>query len=238
MWRKLRRWRYIGCWNTRKAGSSVELEGSGSEGRSKNKSQKYSFSCLVLQTCKSLEQMNVNQRPYLSLTLTVPQFSSVAQSCPTLCKPIDCSTPGFPVHHQPQNLLKLMSIKSVIPPNHLILCLPLLLLPSIFPSIRIFSNESVLRIRWPKYWRFSFGIGPSNEYSGLISFRIDWLDHLAVQGILKSLLQHHISKASVQHQTFFMVQLSHLYMTTGKTIALTIWTFVSKVISLLLNTPI
>ena len=118
--------------------------------------------------------------------------------------------------------------------NHLILCPPRLLLPSIFPSIRVFSNESVVRIRWPKYWSFSFSISPSNEYSGLISFRIDWFDFLAIQGTLKSLLQHHSSKASVLRlSTFFIVQLSHLYMTTGKTIALFRWTFVSKVISLL-----
>ena len=132
--------------------------------------------------------------------------------------------------------LKLMSIESVMPPSHLILCLPLLLLPSIFPSIRVFSNESVLGIRWPKYWSFSFSNSPSNEYSGLISFRMDWLDLLAVQGTLKSLLQHHISKASIpQCSAFFIVQLSHPHMTTGKTIALTRWTFVGKVMSLLLN---
>ena len=131
-----------------------------------------------------------------------------------------------------QSLLKLMSIKLVMPSNHLILCHPLLLPPSIFPSITVFSNESVLHIRWPKYWSFSFSISPFNEYSGLISFRIDWLDFLAVQGTLKSLLQHHSSKASIlQHSAFFIVQLSHPYMTTGKTIALTRWTFVSKVMS-------
>ena len=125
------------------------------------------------------------------------------------------------------NLLKLTSNESVMPSNHLILCHPLLLLPSICPSIRVFSSESVLRIRWPKYWSFSFVIGTSNEYSGLISFRMDWLDLLAVQGTLKSLLQHHSSKASIlQCSAFFMVQLSHPYMTTGKTIPLTRWTFV------------
>ena len=129
--------------------------------------------------------------------LVVLQFSSVAQSCPALCNPVDCSTPGLPVHHQLQSLLKLMSIKSVMPSNHLILCRPLLLLPSIFPSIRVFSNESALPIRWPQYWSFSFSISPSNEYSRLISFRMDWLDCLAVQGTLKSLLQHHSSKASI-----------------------------------------
>ena len=129
-----------------------------------------------------------------------------------------------------------MSLESVMPPNHIILCHPLLLLPSIFPRIKAFSSESVLHIRWPKYWSFSFSISPSNEYSGLISFRIDWLDLPAVQGTLKSLLQHHSSKASVsQHSAFFMVQLSHPYMTTGKTRALTRWIFVGKVMSLLFN---
>ena len=118
--------------------------------------------------------------------------------------------------------------------NRLILCCPFLLLPSIFPSIRVFSNESALRIRWPKYWSFSFTISPSNEYSGLISFSMDWLDLLAVQGTLKSLLQHHSSKASILQLSFFIVQLSHLYMTTGKTVALTRWTFAGKVMSLLL----
>ena len=135
-----------------------------------------------------------------------------------------------------QSLLKLMSIQSVMPSNHLILCCPLLLLPLIFPSIRVFSKVSALRIRWLKYWSFSFNINPSNEYSGLISFRMDWLDRLAVQRTLKSLLQHHSSKASIlQCSAFFTVQLSHPYMTTGKTIALTRQTFVDKVMSLLLN---
>ena len=129
-----------------------------------------------------------------------------------------------------------MSIESVIPSNHLILCHPLLLLPSIFPSIRVFSSETVLCMRWPKYWSFSFSISPSNEYSGLISFRMDWLHLLAGQGTLKSLLQHHSSKASVlQDSAFFIVQLSLPYMTTGKTIALTRQTFVGKVITLLFN---
>ena len=130
-----------------------------------------------------------------------------------------------------------MSTESVMPSKHLVLCHPLLLLPSIFPRIRVFSNESVLPVRWPKYWSFSFSISPSNEYSGLISFRMDWSDLLAVQGTLKSLLQHHSSKASVlQGLAFFIVQLSHPHMTTGKTIALTIQTFVSKVMSLFLST--
>ena len=135
-----------------------------------------------------------------------------------------------------QSLLKLITIESVLPSHHLILCCPLFLLPSIFPSIRVFSNDSVLQIRWPKYWSFSFSINPYNEYSGLISFAIDWFDLLAAQGILKSLLQHHSSKASILRcSAFLMVQLSHLYMTTGKTIALTRWTFVGKVMSMLFN---
>ena len=147
------------------------------------------------------------------------------------------STSGLPVHHQTRSLLKLMSIELVLPSNHLILCRPLLLLPSIFPSISVFSYESVLHVRFPKYWSFSFTISPSKEYSGLISFRIDWFDLLAVQGTLKSLLQHHGSKASIlSRSAFFIVQLSQPYMTTGKTIALTRWTFVSKVMSLLFNT--
>ena len=131
---------------------------------------------------------------------------------------------------------KPMSIELVMPSNHLILCHPLLLLPATFPSIGVFSNESALRIRWPKFWSFSFKISPSNEHPGLISFRMDWLDLLAVQGTLKSLLQHHSSKASILWRSaFFIVQLSHPYMTTGKTIALTRWTFVDKVMSLLFN---
>ena len=136
-----------------------------------------------------------------------------------------------------QSLLKLMSIKSVMPSSYLILCCTLLLLPPILPSIRVFSNESTLLMTWPKYWSFSFSISPFNEHPGLISFRMDWLDLLAVQGTLKSLLlQHHSSKASIlQHSAFFTVQLSHPYMTTGKIIALTRWTFVGKVMSLSLN---
>jgi len=134
------------------------------------------------------------------------------------------------------SLLKLISIELVMPSNHLILCCPLLLLPSIFPTVRVFPDESVLHIRWPKYWSFSFSISPSNDYSQLMSFRMDWLDLLAIQGTLKNLLQHHSSKASVLRcSAFFIVQLSHPYMTTGKTIALTVWTFVGKVMSLLFN---
>ena len=166
------------------------------------------------------------------------QFSSVQ-----LLTHVRFSTTPWTAAHQAslsitnsQSLLKLMSIESVMPSNHLTLCRPLLLLPSIFLSIRVFSNESVLHIRWPKYWNFSFSISPSNEYSGLISFRMDWLDLLAVQGTLKSLLHHHSSKALIlQRSAFFIVQLLHPYMTTGKTIALTRQTFVGKVMSLLFN---
>ena len=167
--------------------------------------------------------------------MVVYQFSSVAQLCPTLGDPMNCSTPGLPVHHQLLEFTQTQFIELVMPSNHLILCHPLLL-PSVFPSIRVFSNESILHIKWPKYWSFSFCISPSNEYSGLNSFRMDWLDLLAVQRTLKSLLHHHSSKASILwHSAFFTVQLSHPYMTTGKTIALTRWTFVGQVMSLLLN---
>ena len=165
------------------------------------------------------------------------QFSSITQSCPTLCDPMNRSTPGLPVYHQLSEITQTMSIESVMPSNHLILCCPLLiLLPSIFPSIRVFSNESALRIRWLKYWSFSFNISPSSEHPGLISFRMDWLDLLAVQETLNSLLQHHSSKESIlRRSAFFIVQLSHPYMTTGKTIALTRRTFVGKVMFLLFN---
>ena len=149
---------------------------------------------------------------------------------------MDYSTPASLSITISQTLFKLMPIELVMPSNHLILCCPLLPLPSIFPRIRVFSNESVLHIRWPKYWSFSFSISPSNEHPGLISFRMDWLDVLAVQGTLKSLLQHHSLKASILwHSAFFMVHLSHLYMTTGKTIVLTLRTYVRKVMSLLFN---
>ena len=167
-----------------------------------------------------------------SILLSSVQFSSFTHQCPTLCDPMDCSMPGFPVHHKFPVLLKHTSIDFVMPSNHAILYCPLLLQPSIFPSSRTFSNESVLSIRQPKYWIFSFSIHPSNEYSGLISFSIDWVD-LAVQGTLRSLLQHHSSKAYIIWPlAFFMVQFSHPYMTTGKTVALTRWAFVSKVMSL------
>ena len=164
------------------------------------------------------------------------EFRSVAQSCPTLCNPMNRSMPGLPVHHQLPESTQTMSIVSVMPSNHLILCFPLLLPPSIFPIIRVFSNESALRIRWPKCWSFTFKISPTNEHPGLIFFRMDCLDLFAVQGTLKSLLQHHSSKASILwHSAFFIVQLSYPYMTTGKTIALTRWTFVDKVMSLPFN---
>ena len=164
------------------------------------------------------------------------QFSSVTQSCPTLCDPMNCSTPGLLSITNSRSPPKPMSIESVMQSNHLILCCPLLLLLSIFPSIRVFFNESTPCIRWPKYWSFSFNISPSNGHPGLISFRMDWLDLLVVQGTLKSLLQPHSSKTLVlQHSAFFIVQLSHPYMTTGKTLALSRRTFVGKVMSLLLN---
>ena len=182
---------------------------------------------------------------------------SVTQSCLTLCDPVDCSTPGFPVLHR---LPFTNMYKWEFVPSHVCLefvCLfvpthvhwindaiqlspslsPLLLLPSVFPSIRVFSSESALHIRWPKYWSFSFSISLSNEYSGLISFRIDWFDLLALQGTLKSLLQHHSLKSSILRcSAFFMVQLLHLYMTTGKAVDLTIWIFVGKMMPLLFNT--
>ena len=163
-------------------------------------------------------------------------FSSVTQLCPTLCDPMNRSIPGLPVHHQLPEFTQTHVHRVGMPSSHLILCHPLLFLPLIPPSIKVFSNESTLHMRWPKYWSFSFSIIPSKEHPGLISFRMDWLDLLAVQGTLKSLLQHHSSKASsLWCSAFFMVQLSHPYMTTGKTIALTTWTFVGKVMSLLLN---
>ena len=158
------------------------------------------------------------------------RFSSVAQSCRTLCDPMNRSTPGLPVHHQLSEFTQ-THVHRVGES-----CRALLLLPSIPPSIRVFSNESILCMRWPKYWSFSFSISPSNEHSGLVYFRMDWLDLLAVQGTLKSLLQHHSSKASfLQRSAFFIIQLSHPYLTTEKTIALTGQTFVDKVMSLLLN---
>ena len=163
-------------------------------------------------------------------------FSSVAQSYPTLCDPWTAARQASLSITNSQSSPKPMSVELVMPPNHLILCRPLLLLPSIFPSITVFSIESALRIRWPKYWSFSFSISPSSEHPGLISFRNDWLDLLAVQGTLKNVLQHHSSKASILLcSAYLVVQLSHPYMTTGKTTALTRWTFVDKVMSLLFN---
>ena len=170
------------------------------------------------------------------LPLVLPfQFSSVAQSCPTLCDPMNRSTPGFPVYHQLPEFTQthVHQVSDAIQPSH-----PLSSPSPIPPSIRVFSNESTLHMRWPKYWSFSFSIIPSKEHPGLISFRMERLDLLAVQGTLKSLLQHHSSKASILwHSAFFTAQLSHPYMTTGKTIALTRRTFVGKVMSLLLNMP-
>ena len=158
-------------------------------------------------------------------------FSSVAQSCPTVCHPRNAVRQASLSIINSRSLLKLMSIKSVMPSNHLLLCHPLILPPSIIPSMRVFSNETVFRIRWPKFWSSSFSISPSNEYSGLISFRMHWLDLLAVQGTLKSLLQHYHSKASIpQRSAFFTVQLSHLYVTTAKTIALNRWIFVNSLL--------
>ena len=164
------------------------------------------------------------------------QFSSAAQKCPTICDPKTGARQASLSIINSQSSPKPLSIELVIPSSHLIFCRPLLLLPSIFPIIRVFSKESVLRMRWPKYWSFSFNISPSNEHPGLISFRMDWLALLVAQGTLKSLLQHHSSKASILWcSAFFVVQLSQPYMTTGKTIALTRRTFVGKVMSLFLN---
>ena len=167
--------------------------------------------------------------------ISTVQFSSVTQSRPTLCDSMNRNTPGLPVHHQLPESTQTHVHESVMPSSHLILCRPLLLL-SIPPSTRVFSNESTLRMRWPKYWSFSFSIIPSKEHPGMISFRMDWLDLLAVHGGLRSILQHHSSKASIlRNSAFFTVQLSHPYMTTGKTITLTRQTLVGKVMSLFFN---
>ena len=164
-------------------------------------------------------------------------LSVVAQLCQTLCNPMDCSMPGLPVLHSLREFAQLMSIELIKPSNHLILCCLLLLLTTVFPIIRVFPSESALCIRWPKHWSFSFSISPSNGYSGLISFRIGWVDLIAIQEILKSLLEHHSLKASIHWcAAFFMVQISHPNMTTRKTITLTVCTFVNKVMSLLFNT--
>ena len=173
-----------------------------------------------------IDQSVINLFPFLLVNMNPVQFSLVHLLSRLRLFVTPWTASYLPVHHQLPELLKPMSVESVMPSSHLILCCPLLLLPSIFPSTRVFSSESALCIRWPKYWSFSFSNSPSIEYSGLIFFRMDWLDLLAVQRTLKSLLQHHSSKASfLQHSAFFMVQLSHPYMTTGKTIALTIWTW-------------
>ena len=177
--------------------------------------------------CRSVRKNLGSKQQQCNIYFVIVHWSfskiiSVAQSCPTLCDTVDCSTQGILSIPNSCSLLKLMSIESVMPSNHLILCHPLLLLPLVFPSIRVFSSESVLHVRWPKYWSFSFSISPSSEYSGLISFRINWFDLLAVQGTLKNFLQYHSSKASIlQCSAFFMVQLSHPSTTTGKTITLT-----------------
>ena len=174
---------------------------------------------------------------FTGVSLSFVSFSSVQSlSRVWLCSPMDCSMPGLPVHHQLPELTQTHVQELVLPSNHLILCHPLLFLPSIFPSVRVFSNESVLPIKWPQDWSFSFSISPLNGHPGLIFFRMDWLDLLAIQGTLQNLLQHHSSKASIPWcSALFMVQLSHLYMTTGKTIALNRQTFVGKVMSLLFN---
>ena len=186
---------------------------------------KISHSCIsehwVPNMCPASD--SVNHFRYSSEQSKILSFTGgccpVAKLYPTVCNPMDCSAPGFLSFSISRSLLTLMSVMSVMPSSHLVLCCPLLFPPLIFPSIRIFSSESVLHIRWPKYWSFSFNISPSSEHRGLI-FRMDWLDLLAVQGTLKSLLQHHSSKASILwHSAFFIVQLSHPYMSTGKTIA-------------------
>ena len=171
--------------------------------------------CSYLENCMEVSKKKIKNRLPSVQFSSVAQFSSV-QSCPTLCDPMDCSMPGLPVHRQLPEFTQTHMLWVGKPSNHLILCRPLLLPPSIFPSVRVFSNVSVLQIRWPKYWSFSFNISPSNEHPGLISFRMDWLDLWAVQGTLKSLLQQHSSKASVL-VLIFIIQLSHPYMTTGKT---------------------
>ena len=189
-------------------------------------------------SCQGISSIRVKKMPLLFTTVLskLIQYSSVSQSCLTLWTSWTAAYQASLSITDTQSLLKVMCIESMMPSNHLILFRPLLLPPSVFPSIRVFSNESVLCITWLKYWSFSFSISPSNEYSGLISFRVDGFDLLSVQGTPKSLLQHHSSKESIlQHSDFFIVQLSHPYMTTGKTIALTRWTFVVKVMSLLFD---
>ena len=212
----------------------------------------------AVSSCKSINSIKRSPPSWPRLTLNTPTppykgpipsyhhigggcCCSVAKSCPTLCNPMNCNKPGFPVLHYLPKFAQVhvhrVGDGVLMPSSHLVLCCPLLLLPSIFASLRVFTSESALCIRWPKYWSFNFSISPSNEYSGLISFRINWFDLLAVQGILKSLLQHHSSKVWILwHSAFLIVQLSHPCMASGKTIALTIQTFVGKVMSLLFNT--
>ena len=208
-------------------------------------SEEYSRTWLHISKADQAQSWALCEVPWLYKACFLPESILISLLLFTLFSHIGLFPNPWTVAHQAflsftisQSWLKLISIESIMPSNHLILCRPLLL-PPVFPmreSIRVFYNELMLRIRWPKYWSFSFSISPSNEYSGLISFRIDWFDLLAVQGTLKSLLQHHNSKASILwHSAFFIVQLSHLYMTTGKTIALTIWTFVINVTSQLFN---
>ena len=195
-----------------------------------------SFFCTLPQKTIYICRSPISEVTIVTLTFHPIQSSSVAQSCLTLSNPMNHRTPGSLSITNSRSLLNHMPIESVMPSSHLILCHPLLLLPPIPPSIRVFSNESTLRRRWPKYWQFSFSIIPSNEHPGLISFRMDSLDLLAVQGTLKSLLQHHSSKASIfQCSAFLTVQLSHPYMAIGKTIPLTRQTFVGKVMSLPFN---
>ena len=178
---------------------------------------KVAQSCLILCDSMDCSPPGFSVQEFSSNKLGLVQFFSVTHSGPTLCDPVNRSTPGLPVHTNSRSPLKPMSIKSVMPSKHLIFCHPLLLLTPVLPSIRVFSKESTLHMRWPKYWSFNFSISPSNEHPGLISFRRDWLDLLAVQGTLKSLLQHHSSKASfLGRSALFTVQLSHPYMTTGK----------------------
>ena len=197
------------------------------KGWSQSKKSTQLWMWLVIEARSNAVKNNIAKDPGI--------FSSVAQSCPTLRNPVNCSTPGLPVHHHLPEFTQTLSIKSVMPSSHLILCRPLLLLLPIPPSMRVFSNESTFCMRWPKCWSFSFSIIPSKEHPGLI-FRMDWLDLFAIQGTLKTLLQHYSSKASIFWcSAFFTVKLSHPYMTTGKPIALTRWTFVGKVMSLLLN---
>ena len=203
----------------------------------------YVTTCLLL--CLPLDLKHLEGSTYIcfihnvaqvAIQCQAPQFSSGAQSMGLFVTPWIAAHQASLSITNSWRLLRLISVESVMPSSHLILCCSLLLLPPIPPSIRVFSNESALRIRWPKYWSFSFSISPSNEHPGLISFKMDWLDLLAVQGTLKSLFQHHTSKASIfQCSAFFIVQLSRPYMTTGKTRALTRWTFVGKVMSLLFN---